>query len=623
MRFYILICVALIAMAAGYSGLFKKKFAMMMPLSVFTSILILYVAGLTAHMKIGTVAFLGVSGLVFLAGITKSIARREMKLFVANVLNFGFVVFLALLGLIYFMTDGRLLSRFDEFTHWGLTVKNYVIFDGFANVPGSTTHGAGYQPGISLFCYLFTSLREQVNECDMLKGIDVFVVAMLLPVFRRVTWKRFVIGIILIPVVLFAPWLFAPTILPYNNLLIDCAMAVTFAFLLYHYFTNGQSKTNYFMMGMGSAVLVLIRPGSEAFALMILIMIIVDVIFFERDEFKTLCKKAGWIMPAFYVLITVASWLSWRLFTTANKMMQVFDYIDPSGQEGASSGSITQNFFAAMTKVPEKAAIRISFVAWIFVFLALSAFIVLLSKGAKQRFRNGLFSLLVIGGYLVYAGALLYMYHHLFSEYEALNLASLSRYMYTFILGAVLFYLYMIIESVFARFGGSGNILILIPVALILLFTPWKQAVPDMFTCKETVQKTISDRAEYYKLEEFAQKMDYKKDRVYFIAQNSNGYEYQVSYYLATPVSLSYDYEMGWSLGFPYSDKDVWTLNMTAEEWEKALIAGKYTHVYLHNVDRQFRSLYGSLFEYETAISSNSAFAVTVQNGHVVLKREF
>ena len=621
MRFYILICTALIAMAAGYSGLFKKKIAVMMPLSVFSAILILYVAGLVAHLKIGTVAFLGISGFLFLAGLTKSLVRREMKDYASNVLNFGLVVFLAFLVLIYYMTDGRLLSRFDEFTHWGLTVKNYVIFDGFANVAGSTTHGAGYQPGISLFCYLFTSLREQVNECDMLKGIDVYVVAMMLPLFRRITWKRFVIGIILIPVILFVPWLFAPTILPYNNLLIDCAMAVTFAFLLYHYFTNEQSKTNYFMMGMGSAVLVLIRPGSEAFALMILVMIVVDVIFYKRDEFKTLCKKGGWLMPAFYVVLAVGSWLSWRIFTTANKMMQVFDYIDPSGQEGATSGSITANFFAAMTKVPEKTPIRISFVAWIFVFLAFAAFIVLLSKGAKERFRSGLFSLLVIGGYLAYAGALLYMYHHLFSEYEAMNLASLSRYMYTFILGALLFYLYMLIEKIFARFGGSGNILILIPVVLVLLVTPWKQVVPDMFTCRETVQKTISDRAEYYKLEEFAQKRDYKKDRVYFISQNSNGYEYQVSYYLATPVSLSYDYEMGWSLGYPYSDKDVWTLNMKAEDWEKALIDGGYTYVYLHNVDRQFRSLYGSLFEYPSAISSNSAFAVTVQNGHVVLKR--
>ena len=623
MRFYIFICLALICMAAGYSGLFKRKFAVMMPLSVFTSILILYVAGLFAHMKIGVIVFIGVAFLLFLAGITKSLIRREMKDYVSNVLNFGLLFFVAMLVFIYYMTEGRLLSRFDEFTHWGLTVKNYMIFDGFANVPGSTTHGAGYQPGVSLFCYLFTSLRDQVNECDMLKGMDVFVVAMLLPIFRRVTWRRFVYGIFLIPVVLFAPWLFATYIIPYNTMYIDCAMAVTFAFLLYHYFTSEQNKVTYFLLGMGSAALILIRPGSEAFALMILIMVIIDVLLFRREEFGKMCKKGGLVMVIFYVLISVASWLSWRLFTSANNMMQVFDYIETTGQSEASTETIMSNFFAAVNRVPENATIKISFVMWAVVLGVLALIVVLLAKGAKERWRTALYSLLVIAGYILFAAALLYMYIHLFTDYEGANLASFERYMYTFIMGAVLFFLYMIIENIFARFGGFGNILILIPIAVVLIFTPWSRVISDMFNCSETIEKTIAKRADYYRLEEFADQVDWEDNRVYFIAQDSNGYEYQTAYYLATPLSLSYDYDMGWSLGFPYSDDDVWTLELTAADWEKALIDGGYTYVYLYNVDKQFRKRYGSLFEYESAISNNSAFTVDVSGGHVILKRAF
>ncbi len=610
-------------MAAGYSGLFKRKFAVMMPLSVFTSILILYVAGLTGHMKIGVIAFLGVSGILFLLGLTKSLVRREMKDYASNVLNFGFVVFLAALVLIYYMTDGRLLSRFDEFTHWGLTVKNYMIFDGFANIKGSTTHGAGYQPGISLFCYLFTSLRDQVNECDMLKAMDVYVAAMLLPIFRRISWKRFVFGIFLIPFVLFVPWLFATYIIPYNTLYIDAAMALTFAFLLYHYFSSDQDKVNYFVMGMGSAVMILIRPGSEFFALMILIMVIIDALLFRREDFGKMCRKGGWLLPIFYVVISAASYLSWRFFTSANKMMQVFDYIEPSGQEAATTEVIKTNFLSELSRIPENATIKISFITWAIVFVIMAFFVVLLSKGAKERSRMIIMSILMIIGYVLYAAALLYMYIHLFTEYEGENLASFERYMYTFIMGCAVFFLYMIIEKIFARFGGFGNILILIPIAAVLIFTPWSRVTKDMFNCSETIQDTIAKRADYYRLEEVAGEWDYEKDRIYFIAQGSNGYEYQVAYYLATPVSLSYDYEMGWSLGFPYSDKDVWTLEMTAAEWEQALIDGNYTYVYLYNVDKQFRTRYGQLFEYETAISNNSAFAVEVAGGHVVLKRAY
>ncbi len=610
-------------MGAGYSGLLKRKFAVTMPLSVFSSILVLYIFGLIGHLKLGVIVFIGCAFVLFLLGLSKSIVRREMKDYVSNVFSFGFIFFIAALVFIYYMTDGRLLSRFDEFTHWGLTVKNYLIFDGFANIPGSTTHGAGYQPGISLFCYLFTSLRNQVNECDMLKGMDVFVVSMLLPVFRRISWKRVIFGIFLIPFVLFVPWLFATYIIPYNNLYIDCAMAVTFGYLLYHYLTSGQNKVTYFILGMGSAVMILIRPGSEGFVLMILCLVILDILLFRREEFGKLCRKGGWILPAFYLVITVAAYLSWRFFTTANKMMQVFDYIEPSGQEAATAESIKSNFLAAMTSVPENATIKISYVMWAVVFAVLTFFVILLTKGARERWRNGLFCVLVIVGYALYAAALLYMYIHLFTEYEGSTLASLERYMYTFVLGALIFYLYMIFDRIFVRFGGFGNILILIPIALVLVFTPWSKVTKDMFDCSETVENTIAKRADYYKVEEFMSGLDHEKDRVYFIAQNTNGYEYQVAYFLATPVSLSYDYSMGWSLGYPYSEEDIWTLEMSAEEWEKALIDGGYTHVYLYNVDKQFRSLYGSMFEYDTSISNDSAFTVELQDGHVVLKRAF
>lgn len=623
MRFFILISAALIGMAAGYCGLFKRKFAVMMPLSVFSAILIMYVAGLTAHMKLGTVIMLGVSCLLFLAGLTKSLIRREMKDYAKNVLNFGFVFFIAALVWIAYMTDGRLLSRFDEFTHWGLTVKNYMIFDGFANVAGSTTHGAGYQPGISLFCYLFTSLRDQVNECDMLKAMDVFVVSMLLPIFRRISWKRFIFGIFLIPFVVLLPWLFATYIIPYNTLYIDAAMSVTFAFLLYFYFTSEQSKVTYFVMGMGSAVMILIRPGSEAFALMIIGMVLVDVVLFKRKEFGAACKKGGWLLPLFYVAASAGSYLSWRLFTTKFHMMQVFDYIEPAGQDQALTGSIKENFFAALKAVPKNANIKISYIMWIVVFAVMIVLILLLTKGAKERVRTGVFSVLVIAGYVVYAGALLYMYLHLFSEYEGLTLASMERYMYTFLMGAAIFFLYMIIETIFARFGGFGNILILIPIGLVLVFTPWSRVTKDMFTCSETIKNTIAKRADYYQFEEFAKDLPYEDSRVYFIAQDTNGYEYQVAYYLATPVSLSYDYEMGWSLGFPYSDKDVWTIEMSARDFEQALLEGEYTHVYLYRVDKQFRQRFKDMFAYDTAISNNSAFTVEKAGTHVILKRAY
>ncbi len=624
MRLFIFISLMLILQTIGYSAFFKKRFEECIPLSIFTSILLLYITGLFAQLRTGEVIVVGVSVILFLIGLTKCILKKQLKELVKNTFTFGFVVFLGSLAFIYYMTAGRLLSSFDEFTHWGLTVKNYICFDGFANVAGSTTHGAGYQPGISLFCYLFTAFRGYINECDVLQAMNIYVIAMMLPIFRKITWKRFIFGIFLIPLIYALPWLFRPAILPFNTLYVDCAMAVTFAYLLFQYFTHEQEKFNYYAMMLGSAVIILIKPGSEFFALMILGIVFLDVLFFRRREFAALWKeKAGGLFPILYVVISVASYLSWKLFTAANKMLQVFDYIEVTEENAASSGSISGNFLAAIFHAPEKAQIKISYFMWIIVFAVAGLIVVLLSMGAKERVRSALYSFLVIFGYAAYAGALLFMYIYMFTDYEGANLASMDRYMSTYLLGAVIFFAFMIVHKIISRFGGFGNVLILIPIAAVMIFVPWKSFAADLITPQETIEKTKAKRMEYEMVEKLPKELDYTKDRVYFICQNSNGYEYQVSYYLATPVSLSYDYEMGWSLGSPYKDSDIWTLDFTKEEWEKALIDGGYTYVYVYNADKQFRGLYGDLFENPAAISDNTCYKIHVNQGKVQLERAF
>ena len=624
MRLFIFICLTLIAQTFGYSGIFKKKFEECLPLSIFSSILVLYVAGLFAQLRMGVVIAIGISYVLFLAGLTKSLIKKEMKEYVVNIFSVGFVIFLLALAFIYYMTAGRLLSRFDEFTHWGLTVKNFILFDGYANVAGSTTHGAGYQPGISLFCYYFTALRRYMNECDVLQAMNIYTVAMLLVVYRKITWKRIIIGIFMLPLIFIMPWLFVSAIIPYNTLYVDCAMAVTFGSMLFHYYTHEQEGFLYYGMLLYSAVIILIKPGSEFFALMVLGMVILDVLLFRRKEFGQMCKKAGrWLLPVLYVVISAASYLSWKLFTAHHHMLQVFDYIEVTEENTMSADAILENFRDALFNMSADGKFKLSYVLWLAVFALIGLFIVLFAKGRKETGRSIVFSILVLLGYAGYTGALGFMYIYLFTPYEGAHLASMDRYMYTYILGALVFLVFMLVHWIITRFGGFGNILILIPVGIILAFAPWKKLTADMITCQETISKTMAKRMEYEFVEQLPKKLDPKKDRVYFICQDSNGYEYQVSYYLATPVALSYDYAMGWSLGTPYSESDVWTLDMSKEEWEKALNEGGYTYVYIYNADKQFRSRYGDLFDNPGAISDNTCYKITKQSGHVVLVRAF
>lgn len=624
MKIFVIVILSLIAMSIMYSAFMKKKFEVTLPLSIFTAILIIYIFGLCGHLKMGVYVFLGIAGVGFVVGVLKSIATKEFKLLIKNLFSVGFFIFIGAVIFICYMTNGRLLSKFDEFTHWGLTIKNYMIFDGFANIAGSTTHGAGYQPGISVFCYLFTALKETFSESDALRAMNVYIVAMLLPIFRKISWKRIIIGIIMIPIIFVLPWLFNYAITPYNTLYADAALAVTFAYLLFGYFSNGQSVSNYISMGLASAVLILAKPSSEVFALAIILLVIVDILAFGRKDFKEmLSKKGGWYGFTFYIVISVASYLSWKIFTNVNHMLQVFDYIEVSGEKTQSASSIIHNFINALLSQNGNEKLSIPYVWWIVIFIGLGFFAVILIKDKQDKKRTILYCALLIVGYIGFLASLCFMYIYLFIPAEGASLASMDRYVCTFILGVCIFFVYAIIDGIFQRFDGFGTILVIIPVALILLFAPLSKINTDMITCKQTIKKTQKTRKKYKVAEATFAKMDYKNDRVYFISQNTHGLDYQIAYYLGTPVSLSYDYEMGWSLGKPYDEKDIWTLDMTKEEWEQALIDGDYTYVYLYKTDDQFINRYESLFENKEDISNNTCFKITKNKNHITLEKAF
>ncbi|MCF0142208.1 MAG: hypothetical protein HUJ75_02395, partial [Parasporobacterium sp.] len=377
-------------------------------------------------------------------------------------------------------------------------------------------------------------------------------------------------------------------------------------------------------LGLGCGFICLIKPGSEAYALMILGIAFIDVLFFRRKDFADLFRNgARWIAVPFSVVFTAASYVSWKLFTASNNMLQVFDYVTVTDEQSASAETIAAHFWQAVTTARTGRVIPLSYIWWIAILAGLGLLAVVFAKGARASVRAVIYTLLTIVGYVGYGAVLLFMYIYLFTPVEGASLASLDRYMCTYLLGAVIFLVYMIADNIMERFESVGKLLLLIPIMLVLAVAPLGKALDSYINFQTEIDKTVEKRQIYSEVASLPEKLDYTKDRVYFIAQDTNGYEYQVSYYLATPVPLSYDFEMGWSLGTPYSEQDVWTLNFTPAQWHDKLIEGGYTYVYLFRPDLKFKSTYRSLFENPDDIADNTCFSVTVENGRVLLKKAF
>ena len=81
----------------------------------------------------------------------------------------------------------------------------------------------------------------------------------------------------------------------------------------------------------------------------------------------------------------------------------------------------------------------------------------------------------------------------------------------------------------------------------------------------EAAQTSQKLKDGYYGALRFQNKLDYTKDRVYVISQNSNGLDYWVLRNMFTPVQINANYT--WSIGVKYGDGDVFTPYKNIYSW--------------------------------------------------------
>lgn len=179
----------LIVIAWGLAIHFNRRFEETIASAIFLIIGLLYIFGLFGNLNIGLYAvyllsiFLGVwTGLILYK-------KRSIQIF-DQLLTPGFAVFIVFCLIIFWGTHGRMLYYWDEFSHWGLVTKNMYTLNAFGNVSGATTHFQGYPPAASLFQYFFIKLSNPLIESLMFCAMDVFLVSLMLCVFKNIDWKN-------------------------------------------------------------------------------------------------------------------------------------------------------------------------------------------------------------------------------------------------------------------------------------------------------------------------------------------------------------------------------------------------------------------------------------------------
>lgn len=615
----LLIGLILISFSAPLALLSRKKIEELLPISIMGIIFVLYLCGLFGNLSIGFHLILLLS--IISLGLFLFLFHRDRKSWTSLLITPGLMAFCLLLFIVYWGHQDRVFSEWDEFSHWGLVIKNMFFLDKLGNAPEATTSFRGYPPAASLFAYFGIKLSGCYNESDAFRSANLFLFILILPIFKRATWKRPVHIFVLFLFLLLLPPLFNETAL--TTIYVDTLLGFMFAFVLYEYFTANNLVLELPFICLPLFSLPLVKSSGTGLALIAFIIIFLDVFFIQNHLSKKL-RAFLTVLPLISALAGKFSWDIYLKLTDTQEAWNTSKLTLPNiislllGNAEPYQYNTIHNFIQAFCKDPQYDfghVFHFNALWWALLFAALS-FLLILCLNSKLRRRYLLCLSSVEIGFCIYAFSLLLLYLFTFSAYESERLASFVRYLSTFLTGMFAFLIYLFIEFTISKttFGRNTCYLLLV---LILSFSHYPNVLSITIDKEDSISASKEIRKQHEISPSILEKLDADTNRVYLISQGDNGFNVVILRYEFTPVYAS---SPAYSLGPPYYDGDVWTKDYTIEELSEAL--EDYTHMYIYEADNQFKALYSSLFEDPSSIQNKTLYRVNHLGNHITLTIE-
>ena len=209
------------------------------------------------------------------------------------------------------------------------------------------------------------------------------------------------------------------------------------------------------------------------------------------------------------------------------------------------------------------------------------------------------------------------MYLFKFSAYEALQLASLDRYMAVPLLSIWLVTLFLTMELIRTS-GRDRNMLAVLLLCAVLAGTP-AQTIINL-TNRSSVARSVEVREPITALEQaFEARYTGANARIYFLSQEDSEYHLYMTKFSFRPHAVSSS--LGWSLGEPFYEGDVWTRACTPEALRETL-REDYDFLVVYRMNEDFAGRYAGLFEDPAQIGENRIYEVDRGTGLLRLYAE-
>lgn len=586
---YILLFLLLTNTSLFYCNIFNKKIEQTLFLSIFSYILILFIFGIFNNLNVGFYIILILNFLLLIYNIYIIIAhKKDIKKFISTT---GFILFILSYIFILYLSIGRKVYAWDEFSHWATKVKNLYYLNTINLVDDSTVI-FDYLSGTSIFNYFCTKLSGYYNESMLYIGQNLIISSMLLYITSIFENKKKMLNYILYSFILLIPTLFYSDI--YTSLYVDGVLGICFAYSLYSYLLEKENKI-FRLINLIASLTMLVFIKDSGLLLAIFSYITINIINIIRIKDKKIWKNNKW-----YFLIIIPPILInyiWKIALKLNMALVSF------GKDKLLSNILTlfklhfeewqktsiKNFILALN---EKKIISGNFITFFiaFIILIFIGYLIINNSKKEDKKENKILVIALIISLIIYVFSLMILYIVSFSEYEAINLASFERYLGTILLGVLLIFIVLLTKILY---GIQEKLIKYFMISLVLISFVYNFTIINnlTFMARVDIEVTNDKRDKYSDIEKIKDIIDID-DKIYYISTNSAGEDYFISRYLFTPYKI---YDGPYSIGYPYSSEDVWTVYISPLEFRN-IILNNCDYVYIFKTDKEFIDLYEDLF---------------------------
>lgn len=592
------------------AALFNRKYEEVLPVTCSGIILILFLFGILGNLLAGAVFVCILCTVLCAIALVYSIKSKTVLKCLRNILTPGFFVFLFFNLLFAFFMKGKMVEAWDEFTHWCDVVKVMVSLDDFGTNPASRTLYQSYPPAMSLFQYFLQKITGWITgvpltEWKLYYAYFVLAVSYFMPVCSKIKSKPsfyilFVVCVFFMPVFFFYYY--------YMWLYIDGFVGLLSGAGLVMIFLNKKKSGLYTCsICLICSILVLTKDAGLLFAVFLAVLYIVDYWLSVTENggskrsviFQILLAAAAILLPKLLWNINIAQNHALVQFSDKVDLAQLVNIL--LRKDDTYRTDVVYVFlkrFAEPELLLGRTGIYISFLALEILFLLFLAAIFgfLVKKKALSPRRAILFLLSAGLQITIYAVGLCIMYVFKFTEEEALALASFERYLGIAYLSVMSLILMSFLQALAYIPAKQMKVWAVAVTFLLWLMTP--SMFVTRFFQKYFVDFSINWRGQYDEISEQIEIHTDNESRIYFLSQESDGYDYYLMRYNVRPRKITSERDDA-SIGVePFYEKDIYTKIITPEQWADAFF-DNYDYLAIYSVNDYFIENYSQFFRSE------------------------